>query len=313
MRARLVINPVATGVSAALEQHVIARLSQVVELSVSHTSGRGEATSLAVDAAADGVDVVIALGGDGTVHEIAQGLMSIDRDCRPMLAALPAGNASVFARAMGFSNRTRIAVDELCSALTANHSTSIGVGSVSWTSTDSDDLRWFLFNAGLGLDARVIAAMEELRAHGRRVNDATYVWLAARELARGNAAHMSVHGIDGELDWTIVTNLSPWTFAGPIALDPHRGSGSQNGLNVFGVRSMSLARVPRVLRALRGGSKDSNQLVHLENQSGVSVSATDPSSPIWLQVDGESLGQALRVEFRHEADQIRVVCPVGTK
>ena len=64
------------------------------------TNRRGHATRFARDAASRGVDVVAALGGDGTVNEVANGLAGSDT----VLAVLPGGSTNVFARTIGLPN-----------------------------------------------------------------------------------------------------------------------------------------------------------------------------------------------------------------
>ncbi|MEI6290582.1 MAG: diacylglycerol kinase family protein [Chloroflexota bacterium] len=59
------------------------------------------ATELARQAALDGYDMVIALGGDGTVHEVVNGLMQVPADKRPMLGVVPIGSGNDFAYAAG--------------------------------------------------------------------------------------------------------------------------------------------------------------------------------------------------------------------
>lgn len=59
------------------------------------------ATLLARQAAESGYDMVIAMGGDGTVHEVVNGLMQVPQDRRPILGVVPVGSGNDFAHAMG--------------------------------------------------------------------------------------------------------------------------------------------------------------------------------------------------------------------
>ena len=61
----------------------------------------GHATELARQAAEDGYDLVVALGGDGTVHEAVNGLMQVDAEKRPALGVVPIGSGNDFAYANG--------------------------------------------------------------------------------------------------------------------------------------------------------------------------------------------------------------------
>lgn len=59
----------------------------------------GHATELARQAGEDGYDLVIALGGDGTVHEVVNGLMQVEAENRPALGVVPIGSGNDFAHA----------------------------------------------------------------------------------------------------------------------------------------------------------------------------------------------------------------------
>jgi YegS/Rv2252/BmrU family lipid kinase len=61
----------------------------------------GHAIQLAKQAGEQGCDMVIAMGGDGTVHEVANGLMQITEDKRPLLGIVPVGSGNDFAHAIG--------------------------------------------------------------------------------------------------------------------------------------------------------------------------------------------------------------------
>ena len=75
-RSLLVVNPSATTTTPRTRDVLIAALSRDLDVEVVTTQGRGHATEVAHKAAADGVDVVIALGGDGTINEVVNGLLA---------------------------------------------------------------------------------------------------------------------------------------------------------------------------------------------------------------------------------------------
>src|SRR6266511_874965 len=105
MRALLVVNPKATTTSERGRDVLVRALRSEVSLTVAYTRRRGHAATLAAEATNDGVDIVIAVGGDGTVNEAVNGILrakpSADAADRPALAVVPGGSTNVFARAMG--------------------------------------------------------------------------------------------------------------------------------------------------------------------------------------------------------------------
>src|SRR5436309_9974175 len=92
MRALLVVNPKATTTSERSRDVLVRALRSEVDLTVEYTRRRGHATALTRAAAESGVDVVVTLGGDGTVNEAVNGLMSAE--------AVLAGRTSTRANAL---------------------------------------------------------------------------------------------------------------------------------------------------------------------------------------------------------------------
>ena len=109
MRAVLVVNPKATTTTVRGRDVLVRALRSEVDLTVEYTRRRGHAVTLARRAAREGVDLVVTLGGDGTVNEVVNGLMTAtpgdgdppSADRLPALAAVPGGSTNVFARALG--------------------------------------------------------------------------------------------------------------------------------------------------------------------------------------------------------------------
>lgn len=101
-RWRLILNGKAAG-NDALRTAVLAIRSQDVRLDVRVTWEGGDAERYVAEAIADGVDTVIAGGGDGTLSEVATTLAHRDEDADalPALALLPLGTANDFAIAAG--------------------------------------------------------------------------------------------------------------------------------------------------------------------------------------------------------------------
>src|SRR5580765_4470918 len=95
----LIVNPYATRVDWKARMAATQALVVDHDLTTVETAKRDDATTLARQAAADGFDVVVVLGGDGTVNEAANGLVGTTT----ALAALPGGSTSVFARTIGMA------------------------------------------------------------------------------------------------------------------------------------------------------------------------------------------------------------------
>src|SRR5580700_3204960 len=113
MRLLLLVNTSASSVTARGRVVIQKALAADHEVQVAETSRRGHGTRLALGAAARGIDVVVALGGDGTLNEAANGLAGTST----ALGVLPGGSTNVFARTIGFVNDPIEATGQLLVAL----------------------------------------------------------------------------------------------------------------------------------------------------------------------------------------------------
>ncbi|MCQ4086353.1 diacylglycerol kinase [Saccharibacillus sp. JS10] len=104
-RARLIYNP--TSGREEMRRRlpdILQRLDQGgIETTVHATTGEGDATLAAIDAAQRGYDIVIAAGGDGTIYEVVNGLA--DQEHRPELGIFPVGTTNDLSRALGISRQ----------------------------------------------------------------------------------------------------------------------------------------------------------------------------------------------------------------
>ena len=340
MRALVVVNPAATTTSAGMRDVLVDALDSELKIDVVQTGHRGHARELGAQAAADGIDLVIAVGGDGTVNEVVNGLLTDGpAPGLPTLAVVPGGSTNVFSRALGRSRDPAEATAEIIDSLRADRTRTISLGTVSATGTstaavtgvapgaaeavaeaDADQdagewtaPRWFVFAAGFGFDADVIARVEARRAQGRRstgslyVREATSAFFFGRERQRP-AMTLRVPGEPDveELFLCLVSNVSPWTYLGARPVNPTPQASFETGLDVFALGRTSTVRMLRALRqtmrpepALRGPG------LHVRHDlAELSLSAVRPQG--W-QVDGEHLGTATGVRIQNVPDALRVV------
>jgi diacylglycerol kinase family enzyme len=272
------------------------------------TRYRGHATSLATAARRDQFGLVITLGGDGTVNEAVNGILGPGPDDAarlPALAPLPGGNANVFTRAIGLPADPVDAAGQILQALAQGHDRRIGVGLAGD--------RYFTFNAGLGLDAEVVRAVDGHRALGRMATPALYMRMTLRQFYRvTDRRHASLtlerdgHPPAGPLFLGIVSNTAPWTYLGrrPVYTNPQAGFDS--GLDLFALRSLrtvsTLRTIGRMLSAAR--PPDGRSVLTLHDQAELTLSST---RPVAFQVDGEYVGEHECVTFRAVPHALRVI------
>src|SRR2546430_4566610 len=219
MRALLVVNHKATTTSGRVRDVLVQALRSQVDLRVVHTERRGHAAALAEQAAADGLDVVVALGGDGTVNEVVNGLLTHGvRPDGPALAVVPGGSTNVFARSLGLPKDWVEATGVLLEALRLRRYRTIGLGR-------ADD-RYFTFCAGVGLDAEVVRRVERARLRGHTSTPLLYLRQTVTEYLLGTdhrEAPITVErggeAAESGLSNAIIQNSSPWTYIGDRPVD----------------------------------------------------------------------------------------------
>jgi YegS/Rv2252/BmrU family lipid kinase len=163
LRYKIILNPV-SGMGSALK--TLPKIEQLLashqlEYSVTLTEYPWHAAKLAEEAAQQGYDVVVAAGGDGTLNEVLNGLMTSRRNGNPTaaLAALPVGRGNDFSFSMGIPLELAAA----CQTLAENHRRTIDIGRV--TSEMFPNGRFFGNGVGVGFDAMVgfVAARQGIR------------------------------------------------------------------------------------------------------------------------------------------------------
>ena len=310
MRTLLVANTFATSTDDAIQARVLSELSKQLDITAVNTSARNDAIEIARSAQQQGFELVIVLGGDGTVNEIANGLLLDGPNPEgPLLAAIPGGNGNVFARNMGLSENPMEATAQILNAINDQKFQEIGVGRI----VTNNISRWFLFNAGIGLDAAVLAEMEARRASGRTVSDFAYAMLALRELfAKTDRKHgsLSLVSDSGEVKrnahFALIVNLSPWAYLGSKPLNPLPSASHHTALDVYAPTSLSVSSVFRLAsRAIAGKSPENDRnVIALTNQTQVHIQA---EIPLWIQVDGDVIAQSTELTATHIPNALRVL------
>jgi len=113
------------------------------------TTSAGHASELAREAVDDGADLVLALGGDGTINEVINGVAGTAAH----LGILPAGTANVLAMEIGLGGRLETAMERLSQAVPKR----IALGRIE---TPLAPARYFALMAGAGLDAKIVTKVD---------------------------------------------------------------------------------------------------------------------------------------------------------
>jgi diacylglycerol kinase family enzyme len=319
--ALLIVNPHATATTQLRRDVITHALASQLDLEVVETRYRGHAGTLARKAASDGFQLIMTLGGDGTVNEAVNGLLhGLKPGTDPAFAPVPGGNANVFTRALGLPADPVDATGRILESLQAGRDRRVGLGCASPGHTSpgappgaSLD-RYFTFNAGMGLDAETVRVIEGMREHGRTLTPGLYLRTALRQFYRVTDRRHPRLTLDrdgqspvGHLFLGIISNTSPWTYLGRRPVNPSPGASFDTGLDIFALRRMRTINTLNALRqmfAQRSEPPRGRHVVSLHDQAGFTVRS---DRPVALQVDGEYVGEHESVTFRAVPRALRVI------
>jgi diacylglycerol kinase family enzyme len=314
VRALLIVNPHATSTTQFRQDVIVRALSSAMELEVVETRYRGHATTLAADARKQDAELILTLGGDGTVNEAVNGILgpATADECAgvadhvPALAVLPGGNANVFARAVGLPADAVEATGQILHALAQGRYRSIGLGLAG--------SRYFTFNAGVGMDAEVVRAVEGGRALGKTASPRLYLRMTMRQYFQLTDRRHPVLTLErreqppeGPVFVAIVTNTAPWTYLGRRPVNTTPSASFECGLDVFALRSLrtlSTLRTARQMLSSAARTPHGRSILTLHDQREITVSS---ARPVALQLDGEYVGEGENVRFLSVPNALRVI------
>jgi len=285
-------------------------LAGLVDVRVERTKYRGHAWELA--AAADD-ELVIVLGGDGSINEVVNGVMSRGEDEGrdgakgsepPLIAVIPGGGGNVFAQALGLPADAAAAIRRVRDVIAAQSYRTIGLGLAGD--------RYFTFSAGLGMDAEVVGEVDRLRDAGRRESAGLFLRTMVRHYYRTERRIPSLTvERDGQppitdLFLTIITNRSPWTYfrTRPVLPVPHPDFAS--GLDLLAMRQVRLTTIFYLVSQMlwvRHRPPRARDVLAVHGAESLTVRS---ARPIAFQVDGEYLGEIEAIKFQFVPRALRV-------
>jgi len=307
MRALLIVNPGAGGTAPRVREVLAGALGSILKLDVATSARRGHAIDLAHQAAVDGLDAVVALGGDGTVNEVVNGLLSDGPAAvRPALAVVPVGSTNIFARVLGLPRDPVEATGEILTAIRAGRSRLVGLGRL--------DERWFTCCAGIGFDAEIVRRVERRRRHGDRASGPAYVRSASAQFVtamRRQDRPLTLYrpGADPVtgLFAAFVANAAPWSFLGSRSVNLCPQASFDTGLDLVALSRMGLFSMLRSVRQMltTDAGPRGRGVLAWHDESDLAVAG---DRPLAVQVDGEYLGERESIRLRAVPRALRVIC-----
>ncbi len=179
--AKVIVNPAAGGYSVHREWPRVRKQLQGIGLSFDYeySEGTGHAVEIAKAAVNAGYRYLVAVGGDGTINEVANGILRSTGSASTILGIVSAGTACSFTRSIGIPKDYISA----CSLLVGQGRRSIDVGIAECRSEGQSLQRFFLNEADVGFGSEIVKASKDIPRHfGRRISYAPFVVASVRRL-----------------------------------------------------------------------------------------------------------------------------------
>jgi diacylglycerol kinase family enzyme len=305
VRIVVLANPSASQFTGGAHRTVMSILGKVGQVEAVWPESAADAETRSAEAAREGAEVVVAMGGDGIVHHVAQGVVGTGS----ALGVIPAGTTNVIARLLGIPLKPAKAARLLIEpeALPV----ALGTARMTLTRGSVETTHHAVFAGGFGLDAAVVLEADKEPYRKYRFGSIHYARTAlavAFKQFPGRVPNIRVrYGEDEQLATAALVQFRPvYTFFGPIAL--RVAPDAPDPMTLLTIGRLKRRRVPRIVATLlRNGSLGSipgfTVVPYLER---VEIAA-DP--PVAAQADGEALGMVDSGAVEWAPGSLRVIAP----
>ncbi len=294
------VNPASANGSTGRRWPEIARRAGVVGLEGDALISErpGDLGRLAREAAAGGAELLVIVGGDGSVNEVANGLVALDE--RPPIAIVPRGTGWDFVRTFGIPRN----VEQAARVALAGNEREVDLGLVTYRAWAGDEARAAFANvASAGMSGAIAArANETTKALGGK---ASYLWATFRVFAAWSptAVRVTVDGERREGRMTDVVVANGRFFGGGMKICPEAepDDGLLDVLTIGDVTKRDLmVTMPKIYR----GTHLPHPKGELLQGSAVSI---ETDEPLPIQLDGEQPGTTpARFQVLPRALRVRV-------
>ena len=283
---RVIVNPIAGAGKTAKKWPQIIDLLRSLGMDFEHdlTEGPGHAIELSKSAAKDGCELIVCVGGDGTINEIVNGLYDAGSIGDVTLGIVSTGTGDDYIRTIGLSRSCM----EASRCLTSPGRLTVDLGLVEYRSNGQMQKRIFVNFAGLGFDAEIVrATTQEFKALG---DTASYLMGLVTTLVVYKNKEISLI-MDGEVGerriCTVLMSNGKYGGGGMLtAPDADLGDGFFDVVIIGDLTKPDLLRsLPRIYK----GTHLTHPKVTVKRAREVEIR---PVQPMAVQADGELLGEA---------------------
>ena len=307
-RLLLIANPLASGFTGSTHREVLAVLSETYEVESVWPNGPEQSREASAKAAANGMEMVVAMGGDGVTHHVGNGLVGTDT----ALGLIPVGTTNVLARILKLPSRPLAAAKFLATSPSTRR---IGVAKVEGNGPGLRLTGYALFAAGIGLDAEIVQQAESTPHRKAWFGGLHYArsatWLFVSKF-RNRLATMRVTADNQHANAVAVLTQVHWPYTyfgrAPLRLTP----APAEDLSALIIERATVTRgASLALTAAVGRGLEKVPGATVWRSVGELTVEADP--PAAFQADGEMWGRLGELRISHVPDALLVAAPAPKK
>lgn len=283
--AKLIVNPAAGASSTRRKWPRIERLLIDSGLSFDYefTERVGHGIELARAAANEGYGCVVAVGGDGTVNEVANGILGSTAASSTALGVISTGTASDFARSAGIPRHYVGA----CAALTGSQRLLVDAGVMEYMSEGQSLRRFFVNSAGIGFDAAACVTTERLPKYfGGTIPYLVGIFRTLFGYRNTPVVLRIAEKVEEVCIFSVVV-CNGSAFGGGMLMAPE-ASLTDNLLDVVVIGDVGKFEVLKTLPRAYKGTHVNHPKINVEKTASITI---EPSERLLVHVDGEVVGE----------------------
>jgi diacylglycerol kinase (ATP) len=287
-KTMVIVNPAAGGGNCSrLWPSVQNRFQELgLTFDTAVTQAPGHAMTLAAEADKAGYALIVSVGGDGTLHEIVNGLLGNHPHERPdaVVAVIPLGTGADFVRTLGIPRDW----EQACQHLLDDKTRVFDVGEMAYVGQHGEEHRYFVNVAGLGFDGEVTARtnVSSKRLGGTIPYFTSLVLTLFNYVNKDVELHMDDREMPGRMNSVVVAN-GAW-FGGGMFIAPN-ASPDDGMFDVVMIGDVGKLELLQTMPRVYNGTHLTHPKVRVARAREVSVVS---QQEMFLQADGEALGRA---------------------
>lgn len=289
MKTKIIVNPISgRGKQKNIEKLLVKHLNKIkFKYDVSFTQKHLHAKEIAKQAVKDNYQIIIAVGGDGTVNEVASELV----DTNVILAIIPAGSGNGLALHLGMERRIEKSIQQLNNANTHQ------------IDTATANSMPFFNVSGIGFDAHIANLFLNLKSRGF----SNYIKLIAKEIFyKAKQYNICYEGKEKRLEAVLISFANASQYGNNFKIAP-KANIKDGKLDFVIVKDIPRWKIPLFLFNIARGKIEQSEYVSIVQSEEMKIKSSDSI----IHLDGEPKNIDGTLEIKVKQNSLNILIPNG--